>query len=129
MKHFMICFLGISGEVTFSNLQSATYMLRVVATNGYEKSVSQRIVTVPGTDECAVNMINSGLNVDNGAATIQFAGVGTISSYACYLDQVVYTGDCKSVPLQQCNMVEGHETLRDVHILLNLDVEIPSNRV
>lgn len=77
-------------------------MLSVIATNGYEKSMSKRIVTVPGTDECAINMINSGLSVEDGTATVQFAGVGTVSSYACYLDQVVYTGDCKSVMQQQC---------------------------
>ena len=73
--------------------------------------MTKRIVTVPGTDECAINMINSGLSVEDGAATVQFEGVGTVSSYACYLDQVVYTGDCKSVLQQQCNMGEGCEAL------------------
>lgn len=97
----------MNGEVTFSNLQPATYILTVVATNGYEKSVSKRLITVPGTDECAINMINSGLKNEDGAVTVQFAGVGPVSSYACYLDQAVYGGDCKSVCTAAMVKVKG----------------------
>ena len=78
-------------------MSPGNYRLRIFAKNSnYDKLVVIRVISVPDTSYgCAVNLINDAVTVSDGGATIQFAGVGDVTEFACFLDGEVLNDECK----------------------------------
>ena len=93
--------LGTSGEASFSDVSPGNYRLRIFAKNSnYDTLVVIRVISVPDTSYgCAVNLINDGVTVSDGGATIQFTGVGDMTAFTCFLDGEIYSDECKFLPL------------------------------
>jgi hypothetical protein len=90
-----ISLLGTSGQASFSDVSPGNYRLRIFAKNSnYDTLVVIRVISVPDTSYgCAVNLINDGVTVSDGGATIQFTGVGDMSAFTCFLDGEFYTDE------------------------------------
>lgn len=82
-------------------MSAGNYRLRIFAkTSNYDTLVVIRVISVPDTTYgCAVNLINDGVTVSDGGATIQFTGVGGLSGFVCFLDGEVYNDECKLSPI------------------------------
>lgn len=81
--------IGSSGQVSFPNLDDGHYSLRLVARAGTsERTVVRRILTV-NTDgsACGAHLINDGVTVNGGRATVEFSSSGLqVSEFQCSLD-------------------------------------------
>ena len=88
---------GTNGQVSYNDVSPGNYRLRIFAKNSnYDSVVVRRVVSVPDTAYgCAVNLINDGVTVSDGGVTIQFAGVGGLTDFACFLDGEVLNDGCK----------------------------------
>ena len=87
----------MNGKVSYSDVSPGYYSLTVVLKNSnYDTLVVKRLITVPDSSySCAVNLVNNGFTISDGTVTLQFAGVGQVTGYACYLDGQVYGSDCE----------------------------------
>ena len=80
---------GPPGQLaTFVSVAPGTYSVRATARSGFERTELTFRVVVPEDifRMCSVNLINSGVEVVGDTATVQFAGVGPVSSFECKLD-------------------------------------------
>ena len=83
--------------MSYSSLSPGYYRLRIFAKNSnYDSVVVRRLIAVPDSSYgCAVNLINGGFTVSDDSVTIQFAGSGALTGYACFLDNDAYDAECE----------------------------------
>ena len=82
-------FEGSSGQFSISGLDDGSYSLRLVARAMNERARVTRTLTVniEGT-ACGAHLINEGVNVNGGRATIEFSSSGSpVSDFLCSLNQ------------------------------------------
>ena len=97
----MLCSVGSSGNVVYSDLSPGRYTLRIAAIN-YKKEdraiIRRRFEVPPSANICLLHLVNDGLVVDgrSGNVTIDFDGVGPVESFLCALDggETVLCEDC-----------------------------------
>ena len=79
---------GSSGNVTFTDLAPGRYVLRVAATNSREdRAIERRSFEITSDPSfCTTHLINGGVTVSEGTATVEFAGTGPAETFRCKLD-------------------------------------------
>ena len=90
--------IGSSGQVSIPAIPDGCHILRVVARSGEgseRAEVSRRLtVSTEGTTACGAHLLNDGVSVNGGRATIQFSSSGIpVSGFMCSLD---------NAPLESC---------------------------
>ena len=92
-----LCFKGSSGQFSIPDLEDGSYLFRVVArADVTERAEASRslIVSTEGA-VCGAHLINSGVSVTGGRATIEFSSSGLpVSGFQCSLDNAPLE-DCK----------------------------------
>ncbi len=83
-----IHYAGSSGKVSFSNLESGEYILRIVARNDKDDRTSvSRGFFIGNGSHCAVHLINSGLSIYGDNAKVEFTTSGLpVTGISCKVD-------------------------------------------
>ena len=85
--------LGSSGRYERNDILPGDYTLRVVARDPStgERKVIRRGFRIFGDNiYCTVVLINRGVTVDGNNVTVEFAGSGIVTQYACIMDRQEY---------------------------------------
>ncbi len=94
---FCLYFKGSSGQFSIGDLADGSHILRLVAraANRTERaSVSRRLTVSTGGTACGAHLLNDGVSVNGGRATIEFSSSGLpVSDFQCSLD---------NAPLESC---------------------------
>ena len=76
----------------------------------FSKGLLFKIQCFTITDPCAVNLINEGVNTEEGRTTVQFTGTEDVTGYSCRLDGGRFR-PCRS-PLRYQSLSSGRHKLR-----------------